>query len=417
MAQTTDNYLNISGIPNQYIKTAIVNYILIDSVEELEKLITDIASGKKYCELYIQDGTTYKQVSITRQTKRGKKYEGIYPLRKKVVVEEVLYIVDGNQSQAEDAETLHERGIYRKPIFSKFNSQTEYTGTDDSLYLGGVQSVNVDVDAQKEQRRVLDDKVLQALAPLRTDKTIFLYAKDVKTQKYSKVSLSKEAADIPVPTIYINDISNKTRSQAETEEKDKLQNDIKEKEDEIKAINGADDKSLTMCAALSSESMVRGIDAKKLGLNKKKATDKIQKLLNVAQENMKNFSTYVQSVLKYGKPVTLEEFNKNYILIISTKPWEAKSIPVIGGPADVSTVNETSTDTRTVSDATNPNAIAPYQKADGPTTTSGFLSGFNPFGSASGGRRKTKKSNKKSRKQSKSKKQAKSRKLFKGFMY
>lgn len=411
MAQTTDNYLNISGIPNEYIKNAIVNYILIDSVEELEKLITDITSGKKYCELYIQDGTTYKQVSITRQTKRGKKYEGIYPLRKKVVVEEVLYIVDGNQSQAEDAETLHERGIYRKPIFSKFNSQTEYTGTDDSLYLGGVQSVNVDVDAQKEQRRVLDDKVLQALAPLRTGKKIFLYAKDVKTQKYSKVSLSKEAADIPVPTIYINDISNKTRSQAETEERDKLQNDIKEKEDEIKAINGADDKSLTVCAALSSESMVRGIDAKKLGLNKKKATDKIQKLLNVAQENMKNFPTYVQSVLKYGKPVTLEEFNKNYILIISTKPWEAKSIPVIGGPADVSPVNEISTATSTVPAAPAPTAPAPTANAAAPRS---FLSRIGL--SNSGGRRKTKKSNKKSLKQ-KSKKQPKSRKLFKGFMY
>ena len=259
--------------------------------------------------------------------------------------------------------------------------------------MGGIQNVDVDVDTQKEQKRVLDDNVLIALAPLRTQKSIFLYAKDVKSQKYSKVSLTKEAQDVPVPTIYINEINNKTRSSAEKDEKDKLQAEIDLKTSEIKAINDATNDSLNVCAALSSQSMLKGVDAKTLDKNKKKATDKIQKVLDVAKQNMTDFPTYLKSVLTYGKTVTREDFNKNYVLIISTTEWKEKLIPLVEG-------NQPPVGTEV-----RPVETAP-QAAKEPPKSTGFLR--NLFG---GGRRKTKKSNKKSRK-GKSKKQNKSRKVF-----
>ena len=143
--------------------------------------------------------------------------------------------------------------------------------------------------------------------------------------------------------------------------------------------------------------MLKGVDAKTLDKNKKKATDKIQKVLDVAKQNMTDFPTYLKSVLTYGKTVTREDFNKNYVLIISTTEWKEKLIPLVEGnqppvgTAAPQAAEEVSVATETVE----------------PPKSRGFLG----TGLFAGGRRKTKKSNKKSRK-GKSKKQNKSRKVF-----
>ena len=107
MAQPNDNYLNTSTIPDIFKPVFNEKYILIDSVEELEKIVKDITSGKKYCELYTETNSTYTPVSITQQIKTGKRLEGVWPRRKKVTYTETLYIVNGDNNNTLDAESLY----------------------------------------------------------------------------------------------------------------------------------------------------------------------------------------------------------------------------------------------------------------------------------------------------------------------
>jgi hypothetical protein len=392
----------MATIPEDIKKVFDSTYVKIDTIEELQKLI-DTNEAQLF-------NKVYAPITITKETRVDTK-RGFF--KGEQDVETNVYKISSEPSNKSFAiSSLLRFGVFRKPILTALAAApTEYpAATSGSLYLGASEA-----DAMKEQAAVLDVDVLKKLAYLRNSKTIFLYAKDVKKNTYSKVSISKDATPT---TIYLNPIKPTNRAAEEKRIKDELQSQIDTLKADLASVNGETDASLQTCATISNEGAIIPVTPAALQKNKDKVVKRIQAEINTHTSNLTtNFANYIKRALTYGQQIGLDKLKTKYLLVISTKPWVEETIPVVEPNTTavanaVAPVNETR-------GAVVPDATA-EQQAREPTPTgppgnifsnfAGFLRG------KTGGSRKTKKSNKKSLKQ-KSKKQAKSRKLFKGFLY
>lgn len=358
-------------------------YVKIDTIEELQKLVDTPET-----QLFKSDNTP---ITITKETRVDTIKTGMYGFRKEEDVEKNAYKVSTEPTNKSFSITsLLRYGIFRKPILTVLAAApTEYpeAANSVSLHLGASE-----VDAMKEQGIVLENNVLKGLADLRNAKAIYLYAKDVKKNTYSKISISKDP-NTPT-TIYLNPMKPTSRAAEEANIKKQLTENIDALKAELTSVNGETDASLQTCAKLSSEGAIVPVTTGTLQKNKEKVAKKIQAEIDTHTSNLgPNFQNYIKRALTYGETIGLEKLKTKYLLVVSTKPWVASAdVPVAeNGPADA-------------------NITMDKAQAAEPTVTSGF----NPFGfitGSKGGRRKTKKSNKKSRK-GKSKKQNKSRKVF-----
>jgi hypothetical protein len=374
-------------------------YVKIDTIEELQKLV-----NTNEAQLFNKNNDP---ITITRETRVDTKRSFF---KGEQDVETNVYKISSEASNKSFAiSSLLRFGVFRKPILTALAAApTEYpAATSGSLYLGASEA-----DAMKEQAAVLDADVLKKLAELRNRKQIFLYAKDVKKNTYSKVSISKDAAT--ANTIYLNPMIPTNRAAEEEKIKQKLKDDIAALTAELASVNGETAVSLQTCAKLSSEGAMITVTPGTLQKNKEKVATKIQAEIDTHNSNLgPNFANYIKRALTYGEQIGLDKLKTKYLLVISTKPWVEDTIPLVEPSTSVvDPVNDTR-------GAVVPDATAEADRGE-PTPTGppdnmwSNVAGF--FSGKTGGKRKTKKSNKKSLKQ-KSKKQAKSRKLFKGFMY
>ena len=387
-------------------------FVKIDTIEELQKLVDTSET-----QLFKSDNTP---ITITKETRVDTIKTGMYGFRKEEDVEKNAYKVSTEPlNKSFSIKSLLRYGVFRKPILTVLAAApTEYpeAANSVSLHLG-----TSEVDAMKEQGIVLEDNVLKGLADLRNAKTIYLYAKDVKKNTYSKISISKDP-NTPT-TIYLNPMTPTTRSEEEKKLKAKINGEILSLTAEIDSIQTETDESLKTCAKLSSEGTITGVTTSTLMKNKEKVLEKLTKEKTKLESNLAN-PAYITSAVKYGEPITLEKLQKKYILIISTEPWVTSTEQDSPVAAPVATISEESdtipeeSDTRSeqiVSEQGVPKQIVLEQgvpdakSSEEAPKTSSFLGLF-----GTGGRRKTKKTNKKSRK-GKSKKQNKSRKLFRTF--
>jgi len=390
----TDSYVPIDEVPD-YEKTKVK--ILIESESELLACIKLEKEGK--CYMFIDD---------TRiRVEEGKAERSAYlsiKSRRVVLKTYEIHKVDSDGKITTDKigpttnelKIIRENIITRTPLFSKL-PQIDGLNSDKSIYLSGIKSGKKDDDiAIKEQSNVFDDAYLRELRKYYQKKSgekprpVYLYAKNVKTQKYEKVSFPKTTADTdPVSVIYLNPLSGK-RADAETDVLLKLDKDIADKAAEIANMTKelalytpVDSKPKKTCSTFSKvleDDLVKNADAELKQLTEAKA-----KL-----DADKADPTYLSRTVQFGEEKTIADFQKDYILIMSYNDWTSTTAP--------------------------PDATVTMDKAqaDEPTVTNSFNPfGFFKTGSNKGGRRKTKKSNKKSRK-GKSKKQNKSRK---GFFY
>jgi len=359
-------------------------YVKIDTIEELEKLVDTPGT-----QLFKSDNTP---ITISKET-HSDTQRGMLGFGKEKDVEKNVYRVSTEPSNKSfSISSLLRYGVYRKPILTVLAAApTEYpeAASSISLHLGATE-----VDAIKEQVLVLEDNVLSGLANLRNAKAIYLYAKDVKKNTYSKVSISKDPAT--PTTIYLNPMKPTSRAAEEENVKKQLTDNIATLTAELASINGETDASLQTCAKLSSEGAVIPVTSGTLQKNKTKVVNKIQAEIDTHKTNLTtNFQNYIKRALTYGQPIGLEKLKTKYLLVISTKPWvvsaqEAAAPAVAPAPPAAPEVSQVTIE----------GTVLPREK---------FLGIF-------GGKRKTKRNDKKTRK-GKSKKQAKSRKLFKGFFY
>jgi hypothetical protein len=348
-------------------------YVKIDTIEELEKLVDTPGT-----QLFKSDNTP---ITISKETHSDTK-KGIFGFGKDVEVN--IYKIEGLSDRSFSISSLLSYGVYRKPILTVLASPT----TSGSLYLGASEA-----DAMKEQAAVLDADVLKKLAFLRNSKTIFLYAKDVKKNTYSKVSISKDPDPNTPTTIYLNPMKPTSRAAEEERIKNYLKQQIATLTTHLGSVKGKTDASLEKtCAKLSSEGLCV-LSKGKLQNNKDTVAKIIQAEIKTQNYNLGDgFDNYIKSALTYGEQIGLDKLKTKYLLVISTKPWvvsaQKAAAPAPPAAPEVTQVN--------VEGKVEPKKEERYLGL--------------------GGRRKTKRNDKKSRK-GKSKKQAKSRKLFKGFMY
>ena len=366
-------------------------YVRIDTIEELQKLVD---TPVEQPQLFKSDKTP---ITIEKHTTIQYKSTSMFGLGKKKDVEEYHYKVSTEPpNKSYHIESLLRYGVFRKPILTVLAAApTEYpeAAKSVSLHLGASE-----VDAMKEQGIVLEDNVLKGLANLRNTKAIYLYAKDVKKNTYSKISISKDS-NTPT-TIYLNPMKPTSRAAEEANIKKQLTDNITALTAELASVNGETDASLQTCAKLSSEGAIVPVTPVTLQKNKEKVAKKIQAEIDTHTSNLgPNFPNYIKRALTYGEPIGLDKLKTKYVLVISTKPWVASAQEAVP-PAAVEISNATTPDAS--------NIMSPKEAAEPTSIGPGFLSFFS---SNKGGRRKTKKSNKKSRK-GKSKKQNKSRKVF-----
>jgi hypothetical protein len=359
-------------------------YVKIDTIEELEKLVDTPGT-----QLFKSDNTP---ITISKETYSDKQ-RGILGFGKEKDVEKNVYRVSSEPSNTFDISSLLRFGVYRKPILTVLASPTS-----GSLYLGASEA-----DAMKEQAAVLDADVLKKLAFLRNSKTIFLYAKDVKKKTYSKVSISKDP-NTPT-TIYLNPMKPTSRAAEEERIKNYLKELIDKLNTDLDSVNGKTDASLEKtCAKLSYEG-VCVLSKGELQNNKDNVAKIIQAEIKRQNYNLGDgFNNYIKSALTYGEQIGLDKLKTKYLLVISPKPWVVsaqKAVAPAPAPAPPAAAPE-------VTQVNVEGKVEPKKEERWETDPRRYL--------GLGGRRKTKRNDKKSRK-GKSKKQAKSRKLFKGFMY
>jgi hypothetical protein len=400
-----------AAAPVQTISASDDSYVLIDSVPEYEKknvriqitsddeLLASIKLQKdKKCQLFYGTDEIYIDElagsektaflgTITGKTTQGKT---TYIVRNIGVPTSSLY-------STKELKLLFKK-ITRTPIFSKLAPVPAYVNTEESIYLSGIKTGKKDDDISiKEQSNVLDEAHLKEIRNQYQAKGFFggrtrpvhLYAKNVKTQQYEKVSFPKAAAETdPVPVLYLNPIVGK-RADAEAKAKAELEKEIVDKAAELSLItaeateyNAPASKARKTCAAFS-----KVIEADLT----KNATTELEEVKKQKTEldAKKADPDYIKKTVQFGKEMSIDNFKREYVLIMSHKEW---TVPGAQSAAPAPAPEPTG--------ATVPGTVVPQQK---------FLGIF-------GGKRKTKRNDKKSRK-GKSKKQAKSRKLFKGFLY
>jgi len=404
-----------AAAPVQTISAADDSYVLIDSVPDYEKsnvkilitsddeLLACIKLEKENkCHMFIGD----KRIRID-QHQAARSAVLSYKSRQVVSNTYQIYEVDsnGNMTQTKvgpmtsELKIVRNNGITRTPLFSKLPPVLGVSNSDESMYLSGVKSGKKDdAIAIKEQSSVFDDAHLRELRKQYQEKGFFggrtrpihLYAKNIKTQIYEKVSFPKAAVEAdPVSVIYLNPLSGK-RADAEKDVMAKLDKDIADKAAEITNITAElnqykseGSKAKKTCATFSK--VLEGDLEKNADAELKQLTEAKAKL-----DADKADPKYLSKTVQFGEEKTIADFKKDYILIMSHKDWTstAAPAPAVAAPLDVT-------------GATVPGTVVEKPK-----------SGFSFFG----GRSRTKRKNKKSRK-GKSKKQNKSRKLFKGFLY
>ena len=392
------------------------SYVLIDSVPEYEKknvrisissadeLLASIKLQKeKKCHMYYGNDEIYidelagSEKTALFGTLTGKTTQGktTYIVRKIGEPASLLY-------STKELNLLFKK-ITRTPLFSKLAPVPTFVNTEESIYLSGVKTGKKDdAISLKEQSNVLDEahlkeirneyqaKINLLVTQIRT-RPIHLYAKNVKTQQFEKVSFPKAANDKdPVPVIYLNPIGGK-RADAEAKVKAELDKEIADKTAELSLItaeaneyNAPSSKARKTCAAFS-----KVIEA---DLTKNAMTELEQlKKQNTELDAKKADPEYIKKTVQFGKEISIDAFKAEYVLIMSHKEWTLPGAPVAAAPAPAPEPTG----------ATVPGTVVPQSR----------------FFGILGGRRKTKRNNKKSHKQGKSKKQNKSRRFFKGFMY
>jgi hypothetical protein len=178
----------MATIPEDIKRVFDSTYVKIDTIEELQKLV-DTPSIQLFKLEKIP-------ITITKEIHSDTK-KGMFGFRREVEVSKDIYRINNEPGRSFSISSLLRFGVYRKPILTALAAPTQYSQetTSGSLYLGASEA-----DAMKEQAAVLDVDVLSGLAKLRNAKAIYLYAKDIKKNTYSKVSTSKDAAN----TIYLN---------------------------------------------------------------------------------------------------------------------------------------------------------------------------------------------------------------------
>lgn len=391
------------------------SYVLIDSVPEYEKknvripitsddeLLACIKLEKENkCHMYIGD----KRIRIDQhQAARS----AVLSYKSRQVVSNTYQIfeldVNGVMTQnkigpmTSELKIVRGNGISRTPLFSKLDPVPAYINTEESIYLSGVKTGKKDdAIALKEQSNVLDEAHLKEIrneyrkqinllvTQIRT-RPIHLYAKNVKTQQFEKVSFPTAAKDEdPVPVIYINPIGGKRKDAVRKVEAD-LDKEIADKTAELSLItaeaneyNAPSSKARKTCATFS-----KVIEA---DLTKNATTELEQLKAQKADLDAKKADPeYIKKTVQFGKEISIDAFKKEYILIMSHKDWTLPGAQAVAPQAPTG--------------ATVPGTVVPREK---------FLGLF-------GGRRRTKRNNKKSQKQGKSKKQNKSRRLFSGFLF
>ena len=402
-----------AAAPVQTISASDDSYVLIDSVPEYEKknvkiliasddeLLASIKLEKENkCHMFIGD----KRIRVDQhQAART----AAFTIKSRQVVSNTyqIYEVDANGNTTQnkigpmtsELKIVRANGITRTPIFSKLAPVPGYVNTEESIYLSGIKTGKKDDDISiKEQSNVLDEAHLKEIRNQYQAKGFFggrtrpvhLYAKNVKTQQYEKVSFPKAAAETdPVPVLYLNPIVGK-RADAEAKAKAELEKEIVDKAAELSLITGEAteynapaSKARKTCAAFS-----KVIEADLT----KNATTELEEVKKQKTEldAKKADPDYIKKTVQFGKELLIDNFKREYVLIMSHKEWTLPGAQSSVAPAPEPT------------GATVPGTVVPKS-----TNFFGF-----------GGKRKTKRNDKKSRK-GKSKKQAKSRKLFKGFMY
>ena len=212
-----DRYVLIDSVPD-YEKSKVK--ILIASDDELLECIKLEKENK--CHMFIGD----KRIRIDQhQAART----AAFTIKSRQVVSNTyqIYEVDanGNMTQTRigpmtsELKIVRGNGITRTPLFSKLAPVSGVNDSDESMFLSGVKTGKKDDDiAIKEQSNVFYDAHLRELRKHYQEKGFFggrtrpvhLYAKNVKTQKYEKVSFPTAAADTePVSVIYLNPLSGK----------------------------------------------------------------------------------------------------------------------------------------------------------------------------------------------------------------
>lgn len=408
MAQAADNYLLFDTLPS-YDKGD--QKIPISTEAEL-KVCIDLQQQKK-CHLYINNDEIYieKQVGHTTEVNRSM----ISRLRGK----EATKLVQGNDiytikklgepgsniASSDKLSTLLKlKPITRTPIFSKLVALTGFENTQGSIYMSGVTTGNPtkdDAAAIREQSISLDEKHLQAIRDVyNTKENVFfglggqtkthplrLYAKKVGTSEYKKVSFDNSQG--PVSEVYINPIGEGTITQKKAARAKKLEeeiaanaNEFAQLQKELAEYNTANSQAKKTCAKLSKVS--EDALSENINLELKSVSDKKTDLAAKKAEG----DAFLVREANFGEKKKINEFLKEYILIMSPTLWNVPGATVA--------------------------AAAP--EPTGATVQGNELPQSRFFGIL-GGRRKTKRNNKKSHKQGKSKKQNKSRRFLRHFTF
>lgn len=318
------------------------SYVLIDSVPEYEKknvkiLITSddelLASIKlekeNKCHMFIGD----KRIRID-QHQAARSAILSYKSRQVVSNTYQIYELDANGNTTQnkigpmtsELKIVRGNGITRTPLFSKLAPVPTFVNTEESIYLSGVKTGKKDdAISLKEQSNVLDEahlkeirneyqaKINLLVTQIRT-RPIHLYAKNVKTQQFEKVSFPKSANDKePVPIIYLNPIGGK-RADAEAKVKAELDKEIADKTAELSLItaeateyNAPSSKARKTCAAFS-----KVIEADLT----KNATTELEQLKKQKTEldAKKADPEYIKKTVQFGKEISIDEFKKNMSL-------------------------------------------------------------------------------------------------------
>lgn len=385
------SYLPIDNIP-QYEKGD--KKIEIASMDEL-LACKELQKGK-ICHLYYGNDEIYIDElagsektalfgTITGKTTQGKT---TYVVRKIGDPTSLLY-------STKELKLLFKK-ITRTPLFSKLDPVPAYINTEESIYLSGVKTGKKDDNiAIKEQLNSLNDAHLQEIRKTyyleggilwnSRKRPLRLYAKHIKTQEYKKISFVEKVG--PVSNLWINDIVSENITQKREKKAKELDDLIKNKKDELVRLGNDkvlyenhDNAASKTCAAFS------GKDQSTLEANAQTAYDDVKDKITILETNKSRGNAYLDEVLKFGDKISIDDFKKEYILIMSPQSWTLPGAQAVAPQVPGATV---------------PGTVVPQEK---------FLGLF-------GGRRRTKRNNKKSQKQGKSKKQNKSRRLFSGFLF
>jgi hypothetical protein len=412
--------------------TAVDNYLVFDELPDYEKgdkkipilteaelkVCMDLQKQKK-CHMYIDNDEIYieKQVGQTTEVNRGV----IARLRGK----EATKLVQGNDihiirkvgepgsniASSDKLSTLLKlKTITRTPIFSKLVALTGFENTQGSIYMSGVTTGNPtkdDAAAIRDQSISLDDTHLQSIRDVyNTKENVFLglggqtkthplrlYAKKVGTSEYKKVSFASGSTG-PVSELFLNPIGGGTITERKAKIQQELDKAIVDNKSELVKLrmekgeyDNTNNKAKSVCARVSKiheDVLSTNLESELKSLSDKEAT---------LAANKAEGDAYLVREANFGETKKIEDFLKEYILIMSPELW---TVPGSGPVAPAVAVS--------------PAKVSP-PAAKSVVTLEGTVVPRDKFLGIFGGRRKTKKSNKKSRK-GKSKKQNKSRKVF-----